>query len=127
MHPHTKAKSAFTAEISDLLKTIYIQTQTNEPLTHDHLVEALPDMDALDAVLHEATTSKLIRAKADSIRLTELGQQTALGLLLPQSESVENFVKAVYALQQHSERVSTNALRDVLNITAPSVTDAQEG
>lgn len=123
MHPHTQAKSAFTAEISDLLKTIYIQTQTNEPLTPDHLVAALPDMDALDSVLHEATTSKLVRVKSDSIKLTELGQQTALGLLLPQSESVENFVKAVYALQQHSERVSTNALRDVLNITAPSVTD----
>lgn len=41
----------------------------------------------------------------------------------PQSASVENFLKAVYILQQGSERVSTNTLRDVLNITAPSVTD----
>ena len=41
----------------------------------------------------------------------------------PHSPSVENFLKAVYALQQGSERVSTNTLRDVLNITAPSVTD----
>ncbi|MBE2268797.1 MAG: metal-dependent transcriptional regulator [Anaerolinea sp.] len=39
------------------------------------------------------------------------------------SESVENFLKAVYTLQQGTERVSTNTLRDVLNITAPSVTD----
>lgn len=39
------------------------------------------------------------------------------------SESVENFVKAVYKLQQESERVSTNALTAELNITAPSVTD----
>lgn len=39
------------------------------------------------------------------------------------SESVENFVKAVYKLQQESERVSTNALKDELSITAPSVTD----
>jgi DtxR family Mn-dependent transcriptional regulator len=41
----------------------------------------------------------------------------------PQSASVENFLKAVYTLQQGAERVSTNTLRDVLNITAPSVTD----
>ena len=41
----------------------------------------------------------------------------------PQSPSVENFLKAVYTLQQGEERVSTNTLRDVLNITAPSVTD----
>lgn len=41
----------------------------------------------------------------------------------PQSASVENFLKAVYILQQGAERVSTNTLRDVLSITAPSVTD----
>ncbi len=41
----------------------------------------------------------------------------------PQSKSVEDFLKAVFAMQQQSERVSTNALRDALNITAPSVTD----
>ena len=39
------------------------------------------------------------------------------------SESVEHFIKAVYKLQQEIERVSTNALKDELNITAPSVTD----
>lgn len=39
------------------------------------------------------------------------------------SESVENFLKAVYALQQREERVSTNTLADALNISAPSVTD----
>jgi len=39
------------------------------------------------------------------------------------SESVENFLKAVYALQQHSERVSTNALAAHLGVKAPSVTD----
>ncbi len=39
------------------------------------------------------------------------------------SRSVEDFIKAVYALQQEGERVSTNALRDALKITAPSVTD----
>jgi DtxR family Mn-dependent transcriptional regulator len=41
----------------------------------------------------------------------------------PQSESVENFLKAVYILQQQSERVSTNTLSETLNISAPSVTD----
>jgi DtxR family Mn-dependent transcriptional regulator len=40
-----------------------------------------------------------------------------------QSKSVEDFLKAVFTLQQQEERVSTNALRDALNITAPSVTD----
>lgn len=37
--------------------------------------------------------------------------------------SSENFLKAVYVLQQHSERVSTNALADALSVKAPSVTD----
>ncbi len=40
-----------------------------------------------------------------------------------QSESVENFLKAVYVLQQRMERVSTNALAEVLDIAPPSVTD----
>lgn len=43
------------------------------------------------------------------------------------SRSVEDFIKAVYVLQQaladDGERVSTNALKEALNITAPSVTD----
>lgn len=39
------------------------------------------------------------------------------------TKSVENFLKAVYTLQQTCERVSTNALADALEITAPSVTD----
>ena len=38
-------------------------------------------------------------------------------------KSVENFLKTVFALQQTQERVSTNALADALEITAPSVTD----
>ena len=42
---------------------------------------------------------------------------------LTQSESVQNFLKAIYALQKSPERVSTNALADALNISAPSVTD----
>lgn len=37
--------------------------------------------------------------------------------------SSENFLKAVYVLQQQVERVSTNALADALEIKAPSVTD----
>jgi len=40
-----------------------------------------------------------------------------------QSKSVEDFLKAVYSLQQNGERVSTNMLKDVLAISAPSVTD----
>lgn len=40
-----------------------------------------------------------------------------------QSKSVEDFLKAVFTMQHQSERVSTNSLRDALNITAPSVTD----
>jgi DtxR family Mn-dependent transcriptional regulator len=42
------------------------------------------------------------------------------------TESVENFLKAVYSLEQGiegEERVSTNALSDSLSISAPSVTD----
>jgi DtxR family Mn-dependent transcriptional regulator len=40
-----------------------------------------------------------------------------------QSKAVEDFLKAVYTLQQQNERVSTNTLSEVLKITAPSVTD----
>lgn len=39
------------------------------------------------------------------------------------SESVENFLKAVYALQAGDERVSTNTLSERLGVSAPSVTD----
>lgn len=39
------------------------------------------------------------------------------------SESVENFLKAVYALQPTDGRVSTNDLSERLGISAPSVTD----
>jgi len=39
------------------------------------------------------------------------------------SQSVQDFLKTVYTLQQQTERVSTNALAEALNITAPSVTD----
>ena len=39
------------------------------------------------------------------------------------SQSVQDFLKKVYTLQQTVDRVSTNALADALSITAPSVTD----
>lgn len=39
------------------------------------------------------------------------------------SKSVEDFLKAVYSLQQNAERVSTNALAEYLAVKAPSVTD----
>jgi DtxR family transcriptional regulator, Mn-dependent transcriptional regulator len=42
---------------------------------------------------------------------------------LLKSESVQNFLKSVYSLQQQMDRVSTNALADILTISAPSVTD----
>lgn len=48
---------------------------------------------------------------------------TESSMAFVQSRSVEDFVKTVYALQQKMERVSTNALRDALGISAPSVTD----
>lgn len=39
------------------------------------------------------------------------------------SQSVQDFLKAVYTLQQKMEHVSTNALAEMLSISAPSVTD----
>ena len=39
------------------------------------------------------------------------------------SESVQNFLKSIYTLQQGNDRVSTNAMAEILNISAPSVTD----
>jgi len=41
----------------------------------------------------------------------------------PHSKAAEDFLKAVYALQQHAERVTTNALSEALARSAPSVTD----
>ena len=42
---------------------------------------------------------------------------------LTQSKSVQDFLKAVYRLQQQTESVSTNALAEELNVKAPSITD----
>lgn len=42
---------------------------------------------------------------------------------ITESKSVQDFLKAVYTLQQGSERVSTNALAEDLAVAAPSVTD----
>jgi DtxR family Mn-dependent transcriptional regulator len=39
------------------------------------------------------------------------------------SESVQNFLKTIFALQQESDRVSTNAMAERLGVQAPSVTD----
>ncbi len=39
------------------------------------------------------------------------------------SQSVEDFLKAVYTLQGERDRVATNALAESLNISAPAVTD----
>lgn len=40
-----------------------------------------------------------------------------------QSQSVEDFLKTIYSLQRETDRVSTNALADALDISAPAVTD----
>ena len=39
------------------------------------------------------------------------------------SQSVEDFLKAIYSLQRVTDRVATNTLAEALNITAPAVTD----
>lgn len=43
--------------------------------------------------------------------------------LVVRSEAVENFLKAVYSLQEGMERVSTNAVAMHLGFKAPSITD----
>jgi DtxR family Mn-dependent transcriptional regulator len=40
-----------------------------------------------------------------------------------QSKSVQDFLKAVYSLQQGEDRVATNSLAEVLKVAAPSITD----
>lgn len=40
-----------------------------------------------------------------------------------QSQSVEDFLKTIYNLQRETDRVSTNALAEALDISAPAVTD----
>lgn len=42
---------------------------------------------------------------------------------ITQSKSVQDFLKAVYSLQQQTARVSTNALAEGLAVQAPSITD----
>ncbi len=42
---------------------------------------------------------------------------------LMQSESVQNFLKSLLTLQQGSELVSTSSMAEILQISAPSVTD----
>lgn len=44
-------------------------------------------------------------------------------MLAGSSQSVEDFLKAIYRLQRESDRVSTSALAEALNISAPAVTD----
>ncbi|MFZ4816588.1 MAG: metal-dependent transcriptional regulator, partial [Phototrophicaceae bacterium] len=44
-------------------------------------------------------------------------------VVVPESRSVQDFLKAVFTLEQETERVSTNALADALKVKAPSVTD----
>ena len=39
------------------------------------------------------------------------------------SQSVEDFLKAIYRLRRETDRVSTSALAEALNISAPAVTD----
>ncbi len=39
------------------------------------------------------------------------------------SQSVEDFLKAIYRLQRETDRVSTSELAEALNISAPAVTD----
>ena len=39
------------------------------------------------------------------------------------SQSVEDFLKAIFRLQRTTDRVATNALAEALNISAPAVTD----
>lgn len=42
---------------------------------------------------------------------------------IERSESIENFLKAVYLLQQKEERVRTSSIAEALNITSPSAYD----
>ena len=48
---------------------------------------------------------------------------TRRGLSAGTSQSVEDFLKAIFHLQRQADRVSTNALAEALNISAPAVTD----
>ncbi len=43
-------------------------------------------------------------------------------LPISSSQSVEDFLKAIYRLQRETDRVSTSALAEALNISAPAVT-----
>ncbi len=43
--------------------------------------------------------------------------------IVAESEAIQNFLKSVYVLQQQTERASTNAMAQALDISPPSVTD----
>lgn len=125
MPPHIMPSVTYSEELGDLLKMVYIHTQdeSEETLSREALAAALPHVVGFDELLNEAVARRFVTEQKGEIALTATGQQEALRLLMPQTEAVENFVKTVYVLQQPRDRVSTNALRDALHITAPSVTD----
>jgi DtxR family Mn-dependent transcriptional regulator len=59
------------------------------------------------------------RVSGSEIEITVVEQRPKAIL----SEAIEDFLKAVYLLQQEQDRVQTSALAEALNITAPSTTE----
>lgn len=115
---------ALSSVIQDLLKAVYVQQQAGIAVELDALATVLGITPLkLSRAIEQAAKKGLVTLDEQTVHLTENGQTTAQSLTRHPSEAVENFLKAVYTLQETHDRVSTNALKDALSISAPSVTD----
>lgn len=118
-----------TGEKMTILKSLYVMQTCQEQCRPDALANTLSiDTAELQARLALLQDDGLLTYDDTLITLTPSGEALALELFFEQTQSVEDFVKAVYTLQQHNQddpdgRVSTSALKDALSISAPSVTD----
>lgn len=121
-----KASKPHSDAIRNILKALYLAERQDEQADGDALQRAAGNSDVA-VVMRQLDDDGL--TQGDPPRLTHDGEEAAINAFFQQSEAVENFLKAIYTLQQEqqsqkdAERVSTNALKDELNITAPSVTD----
>lgn len=120
-------ETTLSRNAEDYLKQLYLLHLNSDTVTRQDVRQALK-LEQHEAVLlrQQLEDDNLLVDDPHHLILTDRGEAAALNILFRQSESVENFLKAVYTLQQPLEddsRVSTNALKDALSISAPSVTD----
>lgn len=111
--------------VQHYLKSLYALQGHAEHVTTAALADELNlARSDVEAVIEQLVASDLVGREPEGVLLTPTGTQRVSRIItLFESESAQNFLKAIYTLQQNMERVSTNALAEALTISAPSVTD----